>query len=573
MTISSKSRFLAVLLMSVSIGSVPSHPLQAGDASPVRRLDTTDMDPDELKTLATSNQLVFVPTKKGLEPVCRCGPKVLYADISPFVVKALVAIEDHRFYLHTGVDPYAMLRAVSRYVASGFSNLEGGSTITQQLVKNTILSSDKSFDRKLLEQRLAVKLETVMSKRDILEAYLNQMIFGYWNGRPVVGIEQAARVHFGRSAKDLDLIESAMIVGMLKSPAAYDPSIHPDAARARAKVVLAAMANVGMVSKKDVDRALAGQRVSGRLKPINAETRGFTQWVLSDISASAANFAPTASTHIPLTLQVVTQNNAEKALFSALERHRTTVGIDGAYLVMSLEGKVLAMVGQRNFTAQNLNFATQTRRPPASSFKPIVFTAALEAGLLKTTREARHLTAISNNEFAERIFASVGVERVVNMAVRLGIRSRLRQDFNLALGGSEVSLLDMVAAYQTIANNGLHGSPAGYYGITDAGRRLSWNRFYTKRVISATVASDIKSLLRAVVDSPEGTGHAARTVAGAFGKTGTSDNNRDAWFIGSTARRVSGLWLGRPDNKPMDSSITGAFAASVWAAIDTSLLP
>ena len=523
--------------------------------------------PDRLVTLIKSNQIVFRKSGAVLEPVCWCGPKVYSHQIAKTMKQAIVAIEDRHFYGHRGIDPTGILRATWKTVSSGFSDIEGGSTITAQLIKNAALTSTQDAGRKVSEALLAWTLEGHSDKEHILEWYLNQVAYGYDEGHPVVGVEQAARHYFGRSAEDLSLLESAILAGMVQAPTELNLFKHKDRAMKRARMVLQAMVDTGDITKKQMARALKSERPRGSLQPIWVEARSYIEWVLGQIKQEIPGITFDTSTRIPIALQVISQAKAEKAYGEALE-NLPVDGEETSYVTMGFDGEVIVMIGQKDFGETQLNLVTQTNSQAASTFKPIVYAAAFESGEAKASGRLTEMLAKSDNETALRLAAKTGIDVVANLARSMGITSSLREDLSLALGTSEVSLLEMVSAYVPFANGGMTAKPYGHYGIIKKGDVVAWTVPESHRAISAKVAEAVRRMLRAVVTS--GTGLPANISKSAAGKTGTSDGNRDAWFIGMTSRHVSGVWVGRLNDAPM-SGISGTAAAEIWGRIERAL--
>lgn len=519
-------------------------------------------------TLINSNQIQFERTDDGsLEVVCRCGPKIYTTDIPITLKQAVVAIEDKRFNDHHGIDPLAWGRAIGRAITAPDENYEGASTLTQQLVKNAILYADRDPFRKRREMAIAIELEKVLSKDEILVAFLNQTIFGQTGARPIVGAEQAARHFFGRAAIELSLYESAVLAGLLKGPTIYNPNKYPERSRARAKLVLEAMLEQGFITRKEFTNALKERRRRGPRRPIKFEYRHFTDWVISEIGAERPDIEFNEYVRIPLTLETISQAKAESSLVAATQRFAPHQEV--SFVTMAYDGRVVVMVGSRDYGTRQFNLATQAKRQPASSFKAFIYLAAIEERVVRPSRWLTRAFARSDNEVAQSLTRLVGPDKVAAVARRLGIRSPLREDQSLALGTSELSLTELTGAYAAFASRGFRATPYGYYGVVESGYALHWpDRQRGPRVIERGPVDEMRKLLRAVV--LYGTGKPAAIVPGVRGKTGTSDENRDAWFIGFNSRNVSGLWIGNPDNSPM-RGVSGSVASSVWAETVRSL--
>jgi penicillin-binding protein 1A len=565
--------FLLIALLSTIVLSGCSMSNSPSDSVPVMATTVADanvLTDDQLITLVRSNQITFSGAGGKLEPVCSCGPRIYFNEISPIVVKALIAVEDRNFGDHSGFDLNGTMRALLKSIGSLGKNLQGGSTLTAQLVKNTVLTQGQEIDRKLAELDLAGRLEGLMSKKKILESYLNGVIYGFLpGGKPIVGIADAAKFYFGRSPDDLDLLQAAILAGSVQAPSKYNYLTKPEATLKRARVVLAAMVEEGYITAEEMDEALASKRSRGKQEAAFVETRSFVEWVLAAVRKAYPDLVIDTSTRIPITLQMITQFNAEQAFKDGVD----AVGIkavEGAYIAAAFDGRVVALVGQRDFSESQINFAMRTHSQPASSFKPIVYAAAIEAKKVKVSSKLKTAMAVSDNDVARKLARSAGYDAVVDMAQQLGITAELRADDSIALGGSEVSLAEMVSAYIPFANAGIGAQLYGYYGVIQRGKVVGWMMPKRPRTLSSTLADTMKSLLRQVVIDPEGTGKAARVVEFAAGKTGSSNENKDAWWVGFNDRHVSGLWIGRPDNKPMPG-VSGKDAVKIWTSIEKAL--
>lgn len=521
-------------------------------------------DAERLVAAIKSNQIVFEPVRDRLVPVVKCPHRVPLHRIAKTARQAVVAIEDRRFYSHRGFDPLAM----PAVIAGGFAR--GGSTITMQLIKNTILSPVRDPARKVEELRLASHIEKHLSKDQILVYYLNFVNFGHLHGGvPINGIETASRYYFGRTAADIDLYQSAVLAGMLRAPNRLKPTDHPEASHDRAIEVLRQMVEQNMISSTQMEEALRSRRPRGTAEALFAETRDFAQWVLSEVRREHPGFTPRPYTRVLITLQGETQFRAREALDRQMKKS-VAPSAQAAFVTLSPSGRIACMIGQRDYAAANLNYATQTRRQPASTFKAIVYLAALEEGAVTHSRKLTADFATSENHPARQLYAKVGAERVVAYARQLGVESLLRADPSLALGASETTLLEMTSAFTAFASRGFPGRPFGYFGIIENGSVWWWTRGPNRRrVFGETRARQMHEMLRAVVT--DGTGKLAASLGECAGKTGTTSGPRDAWFIGYTPKHVSGLWIGMPNNAVMDRRMTGSTAAGIWAQIEKAL--
>ncbi len=478
-----------------------------------------------IATLIKSNQIVFRKDGDGYAPVCMCGPKLYFYEIPSILKHAVVAIEDKRFFSHRGFDPVGTFRAIGKKITR--RRTEGGSTITQQLIKNTVLSSERSLNRKLNEANLSLILEAHETKDKILTSYLNQVGFGSYKGREIIGIAQASRHYFGRKISDLTLLEYAVLAGMLKGPNFYNPNRHWERARDRALLVLNAMLDQDYINSEQYERAISSRRrEKGALKPVFPEFRNFVQWVLEDIENQFPDAVFTPKTRIPITLQVLSQDATERALHASTPNTQRRGG-EYAFVSMYDTGEVIIMVGQRNFGKRPFNHATKSRRQPASTFKPFVYLAAMEEKKSPSFKAVHDALAISDNRLPLSLIRRVGPQKVAEVANRFGINTKMRLDNSLALGSSEVSLLDLTSAYNTISTSGFYAKPYGFNGIIEFGKIRYWrNPSNSKPVAKRTHLDEINKGLRRVVTHGAAKGLGLRN--GISGKTGTSDQNRDA---------------------------------------------
>ena len=548
------------------------------------------IDPSKLETLVTNNQLRIKGMDQNGKPAyeCLCGPHVTLSDVPSHVVNALIATEDKRFLGHNGFDPLGTIRALGSNLLNRARG-QGGSTITQQLCKNRVYSSKKSYTRKFNEIfECATRLETVMDKKEILSAYLNAVYFGEAGGNlGIYGIEQAARYFYKKSAKELGIYEGAVLVGMLKAPNLFNPVRHPKAARARALLVLNNMFEQGYLNKKGFAEAKKRTIIFGTKHYYVFDPRYFADWVLADINSKG--IIVHAGARIPISIQVSTQSLAEQAFTNSMKGFDLSPNDLSGFVTMKKDGRVVAMSGGVSYSVRQYNPIWQSLRQPASAFKPIIYAAAIEKGLSPSSKiidgpldgerwpqkflenhrgkiALIDALAFSRNIPAVRLYRFVGFEKTENMARRLGIVTKLRRDESLALGASEVTPLALTAAFAPFSNGGLRVTPFGFYGVVDASGDLAyWRQETLFPAIDPKVAEAVHTMLRAVVT--RGTGKSADAVTGAVGKTGTNDNNRDAWFIGYTKGQITGVWAGVDKSGSSPLGLTGGDMARVWTKI------
>ncbi|HEY7678460.1 MAG TPA: PBP1A family penicillin-binding protein [Candidatus Methylomirabilis sp.] len=531
---------------------------------------------------------------------------------------AVVAVEDARFFQHGAVDLQGMARAALRNLTAGRIT-EGGSTITQQLAKTLFLTNERTLSRKMKEVQLARELERRYSKEKILEMYLNAVYFG--DG--AYGVEAAARTFFSKGVADLTLAEAALLAGLPKAPSRSSPIAYPQRAKARRDHVLARMAEAKMLSPA---RARAAQREPVRTKPFLA-ARGIAPHFADHVQKQLeAELGPAAvargGLRVSTTLNLRLQRAATEALRNGVRAAQASGasgaakargkggkaapgiegaggdGLEGALVALDpRSGEIQAMVGGLNYGRSQFNRAVQSRRQPGSAFKPFVYAAALEAGLPLTTRlddvpvtypagwgrrhgtwspenyDRRFRGRVTMREALEesinvptvRLLDTVGVDTVLDVASRMGIAGPLRRDLTLALGTSEVTLLELASAYAVIANRGLRVPPTAVRQVAGAGGEVRpGRRPETERVLSEEVAFLLTSLLQGVIE--RGTGRRAQALGRpAAGKTGTSQDATDLWFVGFTPSLVGGVWVGYDAPRSLGSHETGGRAAvPIW---------
>jgi penicillin-binding protein 1A len=510
------------------------------------------------------------------------GQPLTLREMSPYLPKAVIATEDRRFYSHFGIDPIGLLRAAMANFTAGHV-VQGGSTITQQLAKNLFLTPERSLPRKIRETLLALWFEHRFTKDEILEIYLNRVYLG----AGTYGVDAAAHRYFGKSARHTNLYESAAIAGLLKAPTKFNPTRDREKAASRTAQVLANMVEAGIVT----DSQVASATKEGVSRPVIAAARSgaryFADWITEQLSDFAV--AGTRDLTVTTTLDPVLQAEAEAAIAETIARDGPKAAVSqGALVVMSPDGAVRAMVGGRDYTGSQFNRAIQAQRQPGSAFKPFVYLAGLEAGLRPsdlfvdapirlgnwqprdyTGRYQGEMTlseglAQSINTIAVQVAQRAGIRKVVAVAHRLGISSDLAPEMSLALGTGEVNLLELVSAYAPFANGGLGVWPHGIAEIRDSDGNVVFRRAGSGagRVMSPELAGMMNNMLSAVIG--HGTGQSATLPRPAAGKTGTTQDYRDAWFIGYTADLVAGVWLGNDDNSPTNKITGGSLPALTW---------
>jgi len=509
------------------------------------------------------------------------GAPISRAELPPALVNAVLATEDRRFYDHFGLDVFGLARAMIANVRAG-RTVQGGSTITQQVAKNLFLTHDRTVKRKVQELLLALWLEHRFSKDQILALYLNRVYLG----AGTYGVDAAARKYFGRPATALSAYQAAMLAGLLKAPSRYNPLTDPARAHARTRQVLQNMVAAHYLTPAEADAAKPTRR-SKALMPITAAGRHFADWVVEQV----ADYVNPGDRDLVVvtTLDRRLQRLAEARLEAALARRGARADIDEAALVaMTPTGAVRAMVGGRNYPASQFNRATQARRQPGSAFKPMVYLAGLEAGLSPATVmvdepvmigdwqprnfSGRHDGAMtladalarSVNTVAVKVGERAGWRRVIDVARRLGLSGRFPAAPSLALGAGEVTLLELTSAYATFANAGGGVWAYGIEEIRDRAGRVLYRRQGSGpgRVVAAGDVGAINAMLARAVAA--GTGRAAAIDRPAAGKTGTSQNFRDAWFVGYSADLVAGVWMGNDDARPMKGVTGGGAPAMLW---------
>lgn len=553
----------------------------------VRALDRGLPDTAEIATFVRDGTLTLKASDGTI--LQQIGPatrdRLNIDKVPPLVLEAFVAAEDRRFYQHGGVDYPSIARATLTNLFAG-GVVEGGSTITQQLARIVFLNQERSLTRKLREARLAQKIERELSKKQILERYLDLVYLG----SGAYGVSDAAWAYFSKSVDKLTLGEIATIAGLPPAPSAYSPLIDPETAQARRDIVLARMVEAGFISAQEAADAKASplKLTPGAPKRLYSETPYFTSYVQKELPKYVSPEVLEASgLTVETTMNLQWQKFAQAAIKDAIELDGPAQGFEQAALVAidPRNGEVKAIVGGSDFAKSQFNRATQAQRQPGSTFKTFVYTAAIAAGFSpydgyldapytvdgyspknysrKYTGWMSMRDALINsvNVIAVRTIVDVGFEPTIKMAKDMGVKSKLNPTYSLALGASEVNLLELTSAYGTLAAQGKHVDPHAIRRIINRRGEVIYNaKFSAKQVVDKGSAAIMTWMLEGVVQS--GTGKPAQLGRPVAGKTGTSEEARDLWFVGYIPQVVAGVWLGNDDNYPTWGS--SGTAAYVW---------
>lgn len=513
------------------------------------------------------------------------GAAVQLKSLPRHVGQALIAIEDRRFYSHFGLDVVGLARAAYTNIAQR-GVAQGGSTLTQQLAKNLFLTPDRTFGRKVQEALLALWLEHNYSKDEILELYLNRVYFG----AGAYGIEAAARRYYNKPATALTLAEAATLAGLVQAPSRLAPTRNPEGAEARAQLVLAAMNAQGYITDDQAKGAIADPAEARRSVP-GGSVNYVADWVMDLLDDYIGKVE--TDLVVETTIDPALQTAAERALVEELARGGPRFDVrQGAVVVMDTAGSIRALVGGRDYTTSQFNRAVAARRQPGSAFKAFVYLAALERGLtpqtLRTdapvavqgwrpenyTRDFRGEVSLTSayaqslNTVAVRLGQEVGPRAVVRTAQKLGITSRLDANPSIALGTSEVTLVELTGAYAPFANGGTGVLPHVITRVRTASGRVLFERRPTGpgRVVDPLHVGMMNAMMHETVAS--GTARGARIGAVPIaGKTGTSQEFRDAWFVGYSGRYVTGVWFGNDDGAPTRKLTGGTLPVAVWARV------
>ncbi len=522
------------------------------------------------------------------------------SEISPTIKDTVVAIEDREFYSHPGINIQGIFRALFRDIIAG-SFVEGGSTLTQQLARNLFLKKQKKISRKIAEAILAIQMERKYSKQEILEMYLNQV---YW-GHNAYGIESASLQYFGKHASEINIPQAAMLVGILSGPELYSPFRNFELAKSRQEIVLNRMVELGKISKIDADRYKRQDLEIANRRMLRYKAPYFTEYIVQQlIERYGEQAAYTSGMRVYTSLNYDMQRKAETVVKKYVDMgqsiQQTQSGKpvpnlhfdQGALLAMDPRtGYILAMQGGTDFRVSAFNRTIQAKRQPGSAFKPFVYLAGLEKGMTSSTIiddspitfntgngtyspqnytqeylgpiPLRKALELSINIVAIKITNIVGPKYVINVARRLGLKSPLLPVLSLPLGANETTMLEMTSVYGVLANNGVRVEPVSIVRIEDRnGVPLYKSRFEEKRVFDPDLIATLVDMMKGVVDY--GTGKAAKLPRPMAGKTGTTSDYRDAWFIGFVPQMVTATWVGNDNYTPMNGVTGGWIPAMMW---------
>jgi penicillin-binding protein 1A len=519
------------------------------------------------------------------------GDRLSLSEMPVYLPAAFIAMEDRRFYDHHGVDPRGILRAMAANLRARHT-VAGGSTITEQTAKILFTNQERTFTRRLKTEMDAAVLEKSLSKKQILELYLNRIYLG----SAAYGVDGAARVYFGKSARELTLGEAAMLATLTRAPSVFSPRRDLAAAQQRADVVLATMVETGAITTAEAKDA--HDHPAKVIDRAAVDARNYYLDAARDealrLASSNGQRPLSGDMTVHTTLEPKLQETARKTARDVIASKQAVKANvhEAAVVVMKPDGAVVAMIGGTDYTESTFNRAIQAHRQPGSAFKPFVYLAALESGLTPwETREDQPVwingwaptnfggrsygtitladaMAHSVNTIAVQVAQEVGIDAVVEAAKRCGITSKLVPNASLALGTSEVTPLELTSAYAVFASGGLKVTPFLVTEVDGADGRILYQRKTREpeRVVASHVNRDLTAMLFGVVS--HGTGFSANLYdREAAGKTGTTQDYHDAWFVGFTADYVTGVWVGNDDSAPMKGVTGGTLPATIWKTV------
>jgi len=531
--------------------------------------------PPNVKILAVNGDIVANRGTTG-------GEALSLQEMSPYIPQAVIAIEDRRFYSHFGVDPLGLARAMLTNITTG-RMVQGGSTLTQQLAKNLFLSPERTLERKVQEVLLAVWLEQKYTKDQILAMYLNRVFFG----SNAYGVEAASRRYFNKSARDVNLGEAALLAGLLKAPSRLSPARDPKAAEERAQVVLGAMREEGFITDSEIKTAMSQPPTKAKSFWSGAQYY-VADMVMDQLPGMVGDIKQDLI--VDTTLDLDLEKKAEKTLAASLDESGQKLNVSQSALVsIDGTGAIRALVGGRDYADSQFDRAVKAKRQPGSAFKPFVYAAAMEIGRTpmsirndapvrignwtpenydeKYRGEVSLANAFANslNTIAAQLVMEVGPQNVIKLAHRLGIESELQSNASIALGTSEVSLVELTSAYAPFMNGGFKATPHVIRRISTADGTVLYENTYDNppRVLDPAVVSEMNQMMVGVIE--HGTGKAARLKGWqAAGKSGTTQSFRDALFVGFTSNLTTGIWFGNDDGKSMKKVTGGGLPAKAW---------
>ena len=566
-------------------------------AGKIRSIST--LDGDRVSSVVIEPELLGSVFDKKLED----RTLVRLSDVSRTLIDAIITREDRDFYRHGGVSIRRIAGALVSDLRHG-SAAQGGSTLTQQLVKNLYLSPRRTIKRKAIEAMMAVVLDASYSKEEILQAYLNEIYLGQRGAISITGVGEASRYYFGKNVSDLDVAESAALAGMIASPGRFNPFRYPDRCRARRDSLLRMMFDAGQIDREAFDRALAEPLTPATHPPARVQAPHFVNFVENQLQEKYGEKLGTEGLQIFTTLDVDLQRRAQKSVTDGLANLEKTYKrlrnasqenpLQGALIVIEPgTGAVRALVGGRDYALSQFNRVTQAHRQPGSLFKPFVYLGAfsrrdlpapitpasmlIDAPITLVWGEGgdnerwtprnddnqyrgpisvRRALEMSVNVPTVRVAVQAGLDTVVAAARAAGIRSRLRGYPSLALGAFEISPMEIASAYCALADEGVRVEPNAIAGVTDAtGRVLERRETPLRRVLPPDAVFLVDSLMQGVVNRGTGGGVRSRGVQGVLaGKTGTTNDGRDAWFIGFSPKILAAVWVGFDDNRGLNLS-------------------